>query len=259
MADFFIPWLIAGAFTLGWFTVPWFIQKRTGNAAIVDAFWALSFPAQGALYFLLVPGFAGRQLPLLVVTGVWGVRLGLYLLARTQGQPEDARYTALRQEWGTAQSWKMLRFYWFQACLAFLLGTPFLLIQLNTTPHISWIEWLGMAVMVVGIAGETWADHQLARFKSNAQNKGAICDTGLWRYSRHPNYFFEWAIWVGVFLWALGSAYGYVAVAAPVLMYYFLTRVTGIAYTEAHMLRTRGEAFRHYQLRTSAFFPWRPR
>jgi steroid 5-alpha reductase family enzyme len=259
MADFFIPWAIGFVFTLGWFTLPWFVQLRTGNAALVDTFWALSFPGQCALYFLLVPGFAGRQLALLAVAALWGGRLGLYLLTRTWGQAEDARYTALRHAWGAAHQWKMLRFYWFQGGFAFLLGTPFLLIQLNTTPHLAWMEWLGMAIMGVGIGGETLADKQLADFKSTPAHKGQLCDTGLWRYSRHPNYFFEWIIWVGLLVWALGSAYGYVAVIGPVMMYYFLTRVTGIAYTEAHMLRTRGQVFRNYQQRTSAFFPWRRR
>jgi steroid 5-alpha reductase family enzyme len=256
MSDFLPPWFMAGIFTLVLFTLTWVLQLRTKNAAIVDTVWAVSYPLQAMLYFVMVPGFPVRQIILVVLVSLWGFRLGLYLLQRTQGHPEDARYTALRNEWGHQQNWKMLRFYWFQAWFAFLLATPFLLINLNTTPDILWIEWIGFGIFLVAWIGESIADAQLQQFKKNPSHRGKICRQGLWKYSRHPNYFFEWLIWVGIAWIALGSAGGYIAWLCPLLMYYFLVYVTGIKYTEDHMLRTRGDAFRDYQQRTSAFFPW---
>jgi steroid 5-alpha reductase family enzyme len=150
----------------------------------------------------------------------------------------------------------MLRFYYFQAIMALVLSLPFALIMVNTTSSLNFYEIAGTLVWLVGVIGESTADYQLQKFKSDPGNKGKICDQGLWYYSRHPNYFFEWLVWVAYFVMALGSAYGIFSIICPVSMYYFLTKVTGIVYTESQMLKSRGQAFVKYQETTSAFFPW---
>jgi steroid 5-alpha reductase family enzyme len=139
------------------------------------------------------------------------------------------------------------------------LSTPFLLAALNPRPRLSPFEYAGAALWLVAWMGEIAADWQLHRFKANPANRGVTCRAGLWRYSRHPNYFFEWLIWVAFAVFAMGSPYGYVSLFAPLLMLYFLFRVTGIPATEAQALRSKGDDYRRYQTSTSAFVPWFPR
>ncbi len=238
------------------FTLTWVWQLKTKNAAIVDTIWSASFPMLAMVYFVLVDGYTLRQLLILFMVVIWGMRLAMYLLSRTLGQPEDARYTALRKEWGVNQNILMLRFFYFQAGLALVLSAPFALINLNTDPSMKFIEWIGVGIWVIGLLGESLSDYQLKNFKSKQENKGKVCDHGLWYYSRHPNYFFEWLIWVAYFVMALGSAWGFVSIICPMLMLYFLLKVTGIRYTETHLLQSRGEAYKAYQRTTSSFVPW---
>lgn len=238
------------------FTLTWVIQLRQGNAAIVDVVWPASFPLLTMIYFVLVNGYPLRQLLVLGVVCLWGFRLSAYLYGRNVGKAEDARYTALRSQWGSRHQIRMLGFYYVQAFFALVLSLPFVLVMVNTTPQVLVYEWLGVVICLVGVGGESLADAQLTRFKSNPANRGKICEVGLWNYSRHPNYFFEWLTWVGFAVLALGSAWGYLGIISPLIMYYVLTQVTGIGYTEAHMRQSRGAEFVRYQESTSAFFPW---
>ncbi len=246
---------VGGAVVLLLFTLTWVYQLRTRNAAIVDTVWSVSYPILAMVYFVLIDGYSPRQLLVLVMVSVWGIRLGTYLYSRTIGKPEDVRYTALRQQWGDQQNIRMLRFYYFQAAVAVILSFPFALLMLNTTPSINMYEYIGVGVWLVAVVGESMADDQLRRFRLDPANKGKICDRGLWHYSRHPNYFFEWLVWVSFFIMALGSAWGFATIVCPLAMYYFLTKVTGIGYTEASMLKSRGQAYADYQKSTSSFFP----
>ncbi len=247
---------MGGLLLLVIFTLTWVWQLKTRNAAIVDTVWSASFPLLAMVYFVVVDGYELRQLLILFMVVIWGMRLAMYLLSRTVGQPEDARYTALRKEWGVNQNILMLRFYYFQAALALLLSLPFVLINLNTDPDLKVIEWIGVGIWVIGLLGESLSDYQLKTFKSKLENNGNVCDHGLWHYSRHPNYFFEWLIWIGYFVMALGSAWGFLSIICPVLMLYFLLKVTGIRYTETHLLKSRGQAYEEYQRTTSSFIPW---
>ena len=126
----------------------------------------------------------------------------------------------------------------------------------TSRPGLDPVEWVGIALWLFAVAGESLADYQLKQFKADSANHGQVCQIGLWHYSRHPNYFFEWLIWVAWFIFALGSPYGWMAVVCPLLMLYFLFKVTGIPATEAQALRTRGEEYRRYQQTTSVFVPW---
>ncbi len=256
MNDLLPLFFVAGIFLLILFTLTWLVQLRTKNAAFIDVVWSAGFPFLAMIYFILVDGYAPRQLLVLIMVCVWGFRLALYLYFRTTGQPEDARYTVLQKKWGKRQNLFMLRFCYFQALSALLLSLPFVLLMVNTTPSINNYEVTGLLLGFLAVAGESIADDQLRKFKQDPGNNGRILNRGLWRYSRHPNYFFEWLVWISFSVMALGSAWGFVAFISPALMYYFLTRVTGIAYTERQMLNSYGGAFEAYQKSTSAFFPW---
>ena len=150
-------------------------------------------------------------------------------------------------------------FFQAQALLAIVLALPFFLAARRTDPGISGFEVAGLLIWVAGVAGESLADHQLARFKSDPANRGKTCRAGLWRYSRHPNYFFEWLHWWAYAALAVGSVFWWIPVAAPLVMLYFLLKVTGIPPTEAQALASRGDDYREYQRTTSAFIPWFPK
>jgi steroid 5-alpha reductase family enzyme len=201
-----------------------------------------------------------RALLIAAMAALWGLRLAIFLLlTRVIGHPEEGRYVQLRREWGGNLPLKFLLFFQFQALLAVLLSTPFLLAALNPRPRLSALECAGAALWLIAWTAEFLADSQLQSFKSNPANRGVTCRVGLWRYSRHPNYFFEWLIWVAFAVFAMGSPYGYLAVFAPLLMLFFLFRVTGIPATEAQALRSKGDDYRRYQQTTSAFVLWFPR
>ena len=246
---------IAGISIWVLFTLAWVIQLRTKNGAIADVAWAFSFPMMTLVYWLMSDHVGMRQVLLLSMVSLWGLRLAIYLFGRTIKEKEDSRYTALRIQWGVRHNFYMLRFYYFQATFAVILSIPFALMMMNGNNALGVLDAIGMVLWSIGLTGETLADKQLKDFKSAEENKRKICDYGLWHYSRHPNYFFEWLIWIAYFIMALSSPYGWISIICPLAMLFFLTKVTGIPYTEAHMLKTRGVAFTHYQQSTSAFIP----
>jgi steroid 5-alpha reductase family enzyme len=248
------------AVVAGMMFVLWLIFLITDNAAIVDVGWAGGLATLAAFYAYRPDGAHLRQLVIAGMTCIWGGRLALYLLfTRVIGQPEEGRYVQLRREWKTNIRAKFLGFFEFQALLCVLLSGPFLFPALNTRPQLSRFEIAGAAIWLVGMIGEAIADFQLSRFKSDAGNRGRTCRDGLWRLSRHPNYFFEWVIWMGFAIFALGSPYGYIGLISPALILYFLLRVTGIPATEAQAIRSKGDDYREYQRTTSAFVPWFPK
>ena len=252
--------LTGTAAVCGLMFVLWLIHFPMRNAAIVDGGWAGGLALLAILYAAVGPGYAPRRLMIGAMGGVWGLRLSLYLLTtRVFGHPEEGRYVALRKKWVTGIGWKFLIFFEAQAVLCILLSVPFLVATLNGEPRLSVLETSAATLWVISLAGESLADRQLHRYKLNPANQGKTCRAGLWNYSRHPNYFFEWLIWVSYALFALASPYGYWALTAPALMLFFLFRVTGIPATERQALRTKGDDYRRYQQSTSAFVPWFPK
>jgi len=238
----------------------WLVQRRTRNAAIVDVGWAGGLALLALLYAALAGGAPERRALVAVMGGVWGLRLAWHLAAnRVIGQPEEGRYQHLRRVWARHLEWKLLAFFLFQGALDVLLSAPFLLAARDPRPSLSWVEIAGAAIWAVAFLGEMAADRQLETFKRDPASRGRVCAVGLWRWSRHPNYFFEWLIWVGIALVALPSPLGWLGFASPALILYFLLRVTGIPATEAQALRSRGEAYRRYQQVTSPFVPWFPK
>jgi steroid 5-alpha reductase family enzyme len=235
----------------------WLIHLRTGNAAIVDAGWAGGLALLGLLYAFWGGGYWLRCALIGAMSAIWGLRLAVYLLAtRIVGHPEEGRYQEMRRQWKMNIPLKFLLFYEFQALLCVVLAVPFLMAARNPDPRISLLEWVALALWTLAMAGEAAADAQLNRFKSDPSNKGRTCQVGLWHFSRHPNYFFEWLIWVAFAMFALASPGGFWGLLSPVLILYFVLRVTGIPATEAQAVRTRGEEYRRYQRTTSAFVPW---
>ena len=240
--------------------VLWLIHLAIRNAAIVDFGWAFGLAVLAVLYAVEGPGYAPRKWLIEAMAGLWGARLALYILReRVIGHSEEGRYQQIRREWKTKLPLKFFFFFEFQAVLSMFLSLPFLLISLNSNLALSVLEYLAVALWLVAFAGEMAADGQLAEFKSDPANRGKVCRKGLWNYSRHPNYFFEWLIWVSYALFATASPWGWLAWTGPALMLFFLFRVTGIPATEAQALRSRGEEYRLYQQTTSAFVPWFPR
>jgi steroid 5-alpha reductase family enzyme len=239
-------------------SITWALQYSLKNAGIVDVAWSYNFPLLAIIYLISTDGYINRKLLIASMVVVWGFRLGTYLLIRTASHitEEDGRYKQLRTEWKEKLQLKFFLFFQFQGVLNLLLSFPFLIISLNTDSEIKPIEVIGVVIWLIAIIGEALADYQLKKFKSKAENKGKVCQSGLWYYSRHPNYFFELLIWVAYFIMALGSPLGWISIFCPLMIGYFLFRVTGIPMTEEQAIRSKGEAYIDYQKTTSAFIPW---
>jgi len=238
----------------------WAIHLAIKNAAIVDFGWAMGLALLALWYAWAGPGYHARKWAIASMAGFWGLRLGLYLLfARVIGREEEGRYVQLRKEWKTQLPLRFLFFFEFQALLDVVLSLPFLLACLNLCAPLGILEKVGAGIWLIAIAGEALADRQLDRFKRDPRNRGRTCQAGLWKYSRHPNYFFEWLIWIGYAVFAISSPWGWIGLLSPALILYFLLGVTGIPATEAQALRSRGEEYRAYQQTTSAFVPWFPK
>jgi steroid 5-alpha reductase family enzyme len=231
----------------------WLIAQRTKNAGIVDVGWALTFTAVVAVF----GASTGHWPPIAGVVVVWSVRLGGYLIARGAATgPEEGRYKDLRARWAPHATVRFFVFFQAQAALTALLSIAFVVPFVETTRGSA--SWIGLAISAIGIAGETIADAQLARFKRN--HKGQVCDVGLWSWSRHPNYFFEWCVWIGYAV--VGFAYwplGLIALAPQAIILASIFGVTGIPPTEKQALRSKGEAYAEYQRRVSRFIPMPPK
>jgi steroid 5-alpha reductase family enzyme len=243
------------------FALLYLTARRIDNYGIIDIAWSYAFGAMAAFYALAGPGWPVRRALIAALAVVWSLRLGTHLFVRVMSHHpvEDGRYVQLRQDWAANFAPKMFGFFQMQAASVVLLSVAFLAACLNPTPALHPLELAGTVLWIVAISGEALADAQLAAFKRDATNRGRVCDLGLWRYSRHPNYFFEWLIWVAYFVFALGSPWGWLAVIGPATILFLLLRVTGIPLTEEQSLRSRGDAYRRYQQTTSAFVPWFPK
>lgn len=239
----------------------WWRQRATADATAVDVVWTVNLGLIAGLYAWLGDGAAPRRVLLALLVGAWSLRLALHLM-RTRvlapGQREDARYAKLRAAWGPRAQRNFFWLYQAQALLDALLSLPFLLVAFDPQPSLGWIEAAAALLLVVSVAGESLADAQLAAFKADPANRGRTCRAGLWRTSRHPNYFFEWLAWCAFALLALGAPLGWLGASAPLLMLFLLLKVTGVPPAESQALRSRGDDYRAYQRTTSAFFPWIP-
>lgn len=254
-------WSIVG---LAWaalalaFTGVWLVQLRSGNAGIVDAVWAWTLGALGPWFAWHSPASEALRWLLALMPLAWGLRLGGYLWRRNHGHPEDGRYAQLRREWGAAANTRMWLFFQVQVVFSMLIGLGLLVASRRQEGPA--LVWLGLAVGIwaVALVGEAVADAQLAAFKRNPAHRGQVCRQGLWRYSRHPNYFFECLHWVAYVPLALGAPWGWLSLLPPLVMAFLLLRLSGIPATEAQAAKSR-PAYAEYIRTTSALIPWPPK
>jgi steroid 5-alpha reductase family enzyme len=246
-------WLLMVAVMCG----GWVWQRRRRNAGIVDVLWTAGLGAAAVLFAATGGGALAPRVLLAILAGAWSLRLATHLAARVRREGEDGRYRQLRSRWGDDPR-RWLAFFQFQAVLVPLFALPFAAVAANPRSSPPWLA-VGAALWVLSLAGETLADAQLARFRAEPANRGRTCQQGLWRYSRHPNYFFEWLHWFTYVALAVGSPLWALAWSGPLLMWLFLRFLSGVPWTEAQALRSRGEDYRDYQSRTPMFFPWFPR
>jgi len=244
------------ALVCGIMTLLWAVQLKTRNAGIVDVAWALSIPLLAVLYFVLGNAGAIPDILAVIMPLAWGLRLAWHIHRRGHGKPEEGRYADLRTSWGSDAAWKFFIFFQFQAVAGFIFSLPFLLVINDPSIALSKLQLAAIVLWFIACAGESISDRQLARFKADPAAKGKVCETGWWNYSRHPNYFFEWLIWVAIAVYALPAPAGYISLICPALMLFFLFKITGIPATEEQSLRTKGDAYRRYQQTTSVFIPW---
>lgn len=237
--------------------VMWERQRRHGNAAIVDPTWAFATSLLGVFFAVTASGNGSRRIAVVVVASLWGIRLTTYLVRRMFRDGGDGRYEQLRLRWGAKTQRNLFLFFQIQAIWALMFAAPMLASALNPRSF-GWVDALGLVFCFIAIVGESVSDRQLERFKGTPANRTFVCRTGFWRYSRHPNYFFEWIYWWSYLCFTAGSEFWWIGVGGVVLMLFFLTKVTGIPTVEAQALRTRGDAYREYQRTTSAFVPWIP-
>jgi steroid 5-alpha reductase family enzyme len=241
----------------------WVVQQRTGNSGWVDTIWTFSLGLVGAGSALWpVAGAApnARQWLVAALVAIWSLRLGVHIAIRTAGITDDPRYAAFAREWGVDSPRRMFIFLQNQGFGSIPLVFAIFVAARFPQDALRLQDYLGALILLAGIAGEALADAQLKSFHENPANKGRVCDVGLWRWSRHPNYFFEWFGWLAYPVIALSTGYvwGWATLLAPVFMYWILVYVTGIPRLEAQMLRSRDERYRDYQSRTSQFFPLPP-
>lgn len=244
----------------------WSIAERSGNHGWVDTLWSFAVGAAGVAGALLPASGAPwppRQALVAALASAWSLRLGLHILRRTLRGQDDPRYAQLRREWGEAAPRRLFWFLQVQALAALALVIAVIAAAHNPLPRLGFGDALGITLFLVALCGAAVADVELARFRADPGNRGQVCDRGLWGLTRHPNYFFEWLGWLAYPAIAidLSGAYpwGFAALVAPALMYVLLVHASGIPPTEAHMLRSRGAAFRAYQRRVNAFWPGIPR
>ena len=248
-----LVWVLAATvMALGW---RW--QRRHANTGIVDVLWAAGLGGAAVLLALLGSGAPAPRVSLALLGGLWGWRLAWHLWRRVRHEAEDGRYRALRERWQGDQR-KLFAFFQFQALLVPLFALPFVAVAANARTAPAWLA-VGAATWLLGVLGEAVADAQLARFRADPRHRGRSCRAGLWRCSRHPNYFFEWLHWFAYVALAAGSPLAWLAWSGPLLMYLFLRYISGIPFTEAQALRTRGEDYRAYQRSTPMLFPWFPK
>lgn len=246
-------WLLALGAMLLLGSVAWLYSVWRRDVSIVDSLWSLFFLLAALIFAAIAPGLGDRGLLLLVLVAAWSIRLSAYITLRNWGHPEDYRYQAIRANneprfW--LKSWYIV--FGLQAVLAWIICLP-LLPAISIPAALGWLDAVALLLFVTGFVFEAVGDYQLARFKADGNNKGRVLDSGLWRYTRHPNYFGEFCIWWAFYLFAVASG-AWWSIASPLLMTFLLLRVSGVAMLEKTISDRRPDYVR-YIVSTNAFFP----
>lgn len=238
-------------------TSVWLVSLAKRDVSIVDLFWAVGF-AVVAWRTALTCDWTPLSWVLVAMVTVWAVRLSGYLTWRNWGEPEDRRYGAMRDSWGRS-FWlvSLLTVFWLQALLTWIVAMP-VQTSIPRGGNFGIFATLGLAIWAVGLVFETVADWQLSRFKAAAENRGKVMDQGLWRYTRHPNYFGEFLVWWGIYTATLEAGFLWWTLIGPVVMSLLLLKVSGVTLLEKS-LKARKPGYEDYARRTNAFFPWFPK
>lgn len=246
---------LIGSFIL--FTILWVIQMIRKDAGVVDIGWTAGVGLMALYTAIAGDGWIVRRILLGAMGGIWSARLVLYILKdRILSSEEDSRYKRLRTHWGKkANAWFFI-FFTSQSLLVVLFTLPFLAGASKQEEYVSMFDLLAALIWLISMSGEWLADLQLARFRNNPANKGNVCSDGLWNWSRHPNYFFEWLHWFSYVLLGIGAPGFLFSLVGPAAMYLFLMKLTGIPHVERESLEKRGDAYREYQQTTSMLIPW---
>jgi steroid 5-alpha reductase family enzyme len=258
--DFLSAYLIIGLVILVLMILLWLVSLALKNSSIVDIFWGTGFVISAWAAFALTPdGFTGRKWLLVTLTSIWGLRLTLHILIRNWSKGEDFRYQVWRKEAGAAWWWRsFFKVFLLQGILMWIIGTPLLSAQISATPaQLTWLDYLAIPVWLVGFFFEAVGDWQLAQFKADPANKGKLLTTGVWRYTRHPNYFGDAAQWWAFYLVALAAG-GWWTIFSPALMTLLLMRVSGVTLLEKTLKDTK-PGYQSYVASTSEFIPWFPK
>lgn len=237
-------------------TILWFVQLKTRDASTADVGWTVGMIFLVGWYSINTDGLMLRKFLIFIPLFIWAVRLSSHIIRRMLSEArEDSRYARLRERWGNHANRNFFIIYQLQPIFNVVLSTPFIFIFQNEQTSLHWLEISALVLWSISFLGEAIADEQLKRFKLQKQNKGKVCQQGLWNYSRHPNFFFEWMLWVSYATYALSSPMGWAGFVSPVFMLFLLMKVTGIPMIEQHALKTKGESFRKYMQTTSMFIP----
>jgi steroid 5-alpha reductase family enzyme len=236
------------------------LAVRIGRHAVVDVAWGLGFVAIAAVAWALSRGHGdgGRRLAVLLMVAIWGVRLATHIFLRSRGQGEDPRYAALLDQASGSRTWfAARRIYLTQGAVMWFVSMP-VQVAMFETPTLGVVAWVGVVVWAVGLTFEAVGDWQLTRFRNDPSSRGRVLDTGLWRYTRHPNYFGDATVWWGISLVAFSAWPGPLTVLSPILMTWLLARGTGKPLLEKDMA-SRRPGYAEYVRRTSGFVPLPPR
>ncbi len=240
-------------------TGAWLLQLRTRNAGLVDPIWAFTLGFIAVVYAVAGSAPPATRLAVGLMGATWGVRLGLHLWLRNAGKPEDFRYAQYRAQWGAQADRNMFWFFQFQNVFTLMLSaSAFMPAAFRASDPPAALFVLAALLFATSVAGEGLADRQMERFRANPANKGRVCRDGLWRYSRHPNYFFECVHWLAYVPLAAGTPYGWAALAAPLVMAALLTKLSGVPLLEADLVKRKPE-YADYIRTTNALIPWPPR
>ena len=237
----------------------WFVSLGYRNVTVVDSLWGLGFVLIAWLTYWFSDGYGGRKILITILVTLWGLRLSAYLSWRNWGKGEDPRYGGWRKksgEWFWLVS--LFKVFLLQALFLWVISLVIQIGQLSTIPvALTWLDILGMLLWLAGFTFETVGDWQLARFKADPANKGRVMDSGLWAYSRHPNYFGEFLIWWGIFFITLSAPGSWWTILSPIIVTAVLLKMTGIPLTETALIENR-PGYSDYIEKTSAFVPWPP-
>ncbi len=231
------------------------VYRLMDEPSLADIGWAAGLGILCLSYFYYTDEIGIRQIVLVAAAVIWSARLVVHLFFRVRTAMEDKRYQYLNQIWADNLARNYFIYYMFQGVATAVVSFAFAIGMLNTAPFSGW-DIAAIVLVALGIFGESWADWSLKQFRDKSEDSTEVCRLGLWRYSRHPNYFFEIITWIGFSFFAMTAPYGYVGLFSPLLIAFFTLGVTGVPPTEKQLLASKGENYREYQRTTSMIIPW---